>query len=103
VTRSAGQHTVSGVVLNDGTPLESVEVRVDNGPWQKAAIDPATRGTFSWKLFTWRWRDATPGPHTIVSRVTDVHGAVQPTADERAGKKTFLEDNAQVPRTLTIV
>jgi DMSO/TMAO reductase YedYZ molybdopterin-dependent catalytic subunit len=103
VTRSAGQHTVSGVVLNDGTPLASVEVRVDHGPWQKAAIDPATRGTFSWKLFTWRWMDATPGTHTIVSRVTDVHGTVQPTADERASKKTFLEDNAQVPRTLTIV
>ena len=31
VTKEGGPHKVSGFVLNDGTPLRSVEVKVDNG------------------------------------------------------------------------
>ena len=79
VTRDGNRHKVLGVVLNDGTPLKSVEVRVDNGPWQPATLDPATNGKYSWKLFTYIWNGATPGEHTLVSRVTDVTGKVQPT------------------------
>src|SRR5580693_1751569 len=55
VTRDGGRHKVLGVVLNDGTPLKSIEVRVDDGPWEPAAIDPATSGKYSWKLFTSVW------------------------------------------------
>ncbi len=103
VTRSGGVHQLLGVVLNDGTPLQSVEVRVDDGPWQKATLDAATTGfKYSWKLFRYTWNGATPGEHTLVSRVTDATGKVQPTAQELEAKKTFLEDNAQHPRTVTI-
>ena len=102
VTRDGAAYRVLGVVLNDGTPLKSVEVRVDSGPWQPAVMDAATRAKNSWKLFTYTWTGATPGDHTLVSRVTDVNGNVQPTAEELAVKKTFLEDNAQSPRTLTL-
>jgi hypothetical protein len=102
VSRDGGRYKVLGVVLNDGTPIKSVEVRVDDGPWQQAAIDPATNGKYSWKLFTYSWNGATPGEHTLVSRVTDITGKVQPTADDLANKKTFLEDNSQHPRKLTI-
>ena len=101
VRKRAGGHEVLGYVLNDGTPLRSVEVKVDDGPWQRAALDPSN-SQFSWKLFTYRWEGATPGEHTIVSRVTDVTGAVQPTAAELARKKTFLEDNSQFPRKVLI-
>ena len=97
VTRDGSRHKVLGVVLNDGTPLKSVEVRVDDGPWQPATMDPATSGKYSWKLFTYTWNGATPGEHTLVSRVTDVTGKVQPTAEELDNKKTFLEDNSQHP------
>jgi hypothetical protein len=93
---------VLGVVLNDGTPIKSVEVRVDEGPWRTAVMDPATSGKYSWKLFTYSWDGATPGEHTLVSRVTDVTGKVQPTTEELATKKTFLEDNSQHPRKVTI-
>ena len=58
VTRDGGRHKVLGVVLNDGTPLKSVEVRVDDGPWQPATMDPATSGKYSWKLFTYVWDGA---------------------------------------------
>jgi DMSO/TMAO reductase YedYZ molybdopterin-dependent catalytic subunit len=102
VTRGPNGYTVLGVVLHDGTPLKSVEVRVDDGPWRAATFDPATRGKYSWKLFTYAWNDATPGEHTIVSRVTDVNGKVQPTLEDLENKKTFLEDNSQFPRKITI-
>jgi DMSO/TMAO reductase YedYZ molybdopterin-dependent catalytic subunit len=102
VRKTAGGHQVMGFVLNDGTPLRSVEVRIDEGPWQKATLDPSNT-RFSWKLFSYTWAGAAPGEHTVVSRVTDQNGAVQPTADELKTKKTFLEDNSQFPRKLTIV
>lgn len=102
VTKAADRYNVLGVVLNDGTPIKSVEISVDGGPWQPATMDPATTGKYSWKLFSYAWRGATPGEHTIVSRVTDVTGRVQPTAEELESKKSFLEDNSQFPRTLTI-
>jgi hypothetical protein len=50
VTRGAGSHKVLGVALNDGTPLKTVEVGVDDGPWQQATLNPETRGKHSWKL-----------------------------------------------------
>jgi DMSO/TMAO reductase YedYZ molybdopterin-dependent catalytic subunit len=102
LTRDGAQHKVMGIVLNDGTPIKSVEVRVDDGPWQPATMDPSTTGKYSWKLFTWVWNGATPGEHTLVSRVTDQTGRIQPTAEELETKKTFLEDNSQQPRKVTI-
>src|SRR5579872_4043485 len=84
VTRDGNRYKVLGVVLNDGTPLKSVEVRVDDGPWQPATMDRATSGKYSWKLFTYAWDGATPGEHTLVSRVTDISGSVQPTAEDLA-------------------
>ena len=101
VRKSGDAHTVYGFVLNDGTPLRSVEVKVDEGPWQRATLDPANT-QYSWKLFSYRWQGAAPGEHTLVSRVTDVNGVVQPTAAELARKKTFLEDNSQFPRKVMI-
>src|SRR5947208_160828 len=91
-----------GVVRSDGTPLKSVEVRVDDGPWQPATMDPSTSGKYSWKLFTYIWNGATSGEHTLVSRVTDVNGKVQPTAEDLENKKSFLEDNSQHPRKVMI-
>jgi DMSO/TMAO reductase YedYZ molybdopterin-dependent catalytic subunit len=102
VTSDGSRHKVLGVVLNNGTPLKSVEVRVDDGPWQPAVLDASTNSKYSWKLFTYAWTGATPGEHTLVSRVTDVTGMVQPTAEELATKKTFLEDNSQFPRKVMI-
>jgi DMSO/TMAO reductase YedYZ molybdopterin-dependent catalytic subunit len=101
VRKSGSGHQILGFVLNDGTPLRSVEVKIDDGPWQKAALDPANT-QYSWKLFSYKWEGATPGEHTIVSRATDVKGIVQPTAAELSRKKTFLEDNSQFPRKVRI-
>src|SRR5688572_2066868 len=103
VSRDGSRHKVFGIVLNDGTPIKSVEVRVDDGPWQPATLDPATTAhKYSWKQFNYTWNGATPGEHTLVSRVTDVTGKVQPTTEELEVKKTFLEDNSQHPRKVMI-
>jgi DMSO/TMAO reductase YedYZ molybdopterin-dependent catalytic subunit len=101
VRKKGNSHQILGFVLNDGTPLRSVEVKIDEGPWQKATLDPGN-SKYSWKLFTLSWEGATPGPHTLVSRATDAEGYVQPTAEELKRKKTFLEDNSQFPRKITI-
>ena len=103
VTAVGGAHNVFGVVLNDGTPIESVEVKIDDGEWQAATLDPETmREKYGWKFFNYRWEGATPGEHTVVSRVTDVNGNVQPTPEELADKMTFLEAHEQFPRNVII-
>jgi DMSO/TMAO reductase YedYZ molybdopterin-dependent catalytic subunit len=102
VTRDGNRYKVLGIVLNDGTPLKSVEVKVDEGPWQPAALDSTTSAKYSWKMFTYTWNGATPGEHTLVSRVTDTNGNVQPTEKDLENKKSFLEDNSQQPRKVMI-
>ena len=73
VTLVDGGHQILGFVLNDGTPLRSVEVKVDDGPWQPATLE-ASNSQYSWKLFTYSWQGATSGEHTLVSRATDANG-----------------------------
>ncbi len=102
ITRTGAGYNVFGVVLHDGTPIKAVEVRVDEGPWRAATLDPATREKYAWKQFNYAWTDATPGEHTVVSRVIDITGKIQPTAQELENKKSFLEDNSQTPRKVMI-
>jgi hypothetical protein len=99
VTKEGSAHKVFGFVLNDGTPVKSVEVKIDNGPWQAASIQ-SPAGKFAWKYFSYTWNGATPGEHTIVSRATDSAGYVQP--ESLPEKKTFLEDNSQFPRKVMV-
>jgi DMSO/TMAO reductase YedYZ molybdopterin-dependent catalytic subunit len=101
VTKTGNDHNILGFVLNDGTPLRSVEIKIDNGPWQRAEMDPAN-SKYSWKLFNYTWRNASRGEHTIVSRVTDVTGEVQATQEEMPEKPTRWENYAQFPRTVRI-
>jgi DMSO/TMAO reductase YedYZ molybdopterin-dependent catalytic subunit len=101
VTRIPDHLRVRGFVLDDGTPLRSVEVCVDDGPWRPAVLDAANT-RYSWKLFTYRWDGASAGDHTIVSRVTDATGRIQPIAKELETKLTFLENNAQWPRRVRV-
>jgi len=50
VRKNAGLYRVLGFTLNDGTPLKSVEVHIDNGPGSAQRSIPPTpniRGSFS--------------------------------------------------------
>lgn len=101
VTKMGSQHKISGFVLNDGTPLRNVEVKIDNGSWQEAQIDPQS-SKYSWKLFSLNWDNASPGEHTLVSRVTDINGNVQLTAEQMPEKISRWENYGQFPRTVMI-
>lgn len=101
ITKEGDVHKVTGVALNDGTAFKSVEVKIDDGPWQPATFDKQNT-KYSWKLFHFDWKGATAGEHTIVSRVTDMTGAVQPTEKDLENKKSFLEHNAQHVRRVKI-
>ena len=102
ITTDGSHYKVLGVVLNDGTPLKAVEVRVDDGPWQAATMDSSTRDKYGWKLFTYTVNNLAPGEHTLVSRAIDATGKIQPTAQELENKKSFLEDNAQTVRKIKV-
>ena len=102
VTKNGNAHKATVIVLNDGTPIKNVEVKVDEGQWMPAKADPATTAKYGWKLYHFDWPNAAAGEHTIVSRVTDANGKVQPTEQDLANKKTFLEDNSQHPRKIMI-
>jgi DMSO/TMAO reductase YedYZ molybdopterin-dependent catalytic subunit len=101
LTRNGNRYSALGFVLNDGTPLRTVEVRVDNGPWQAAQMD-SMNTQYSWKFFTLALNSLSAGEHTIVSRATDVNGVVQPEESELADKKTMWENNGQFVRRFTI-
>ena len=101
LTRRGTRLAAYGFVLNDGTPLRSVEVRVDNGPWQAAKLDPQNT-KFSWKLFTAEFNNLPPGEHTIVSRAADENGVAQPEEKDLADKKTMWENNGQFVRKFTL-
>jgi len=103
VTKNGSACKVLGVILNDGTGIKSVEVKVDEGAWQAATLDPVTaKDKYGWKLFSYTWNNPSPGEHTLVSRVTQVDGKVQPTEQELETKKSFLEQNSQAPRKVKI-
>lgn len=93
-----------GAVWSDGTPIETVEVRVDNGPWRRAVIDEEPFSRYCWRFFSIDLGGLKPGKHTVVSRATDMNGRVQPKAedDEIALKKTYWEANQQWPREIEL-
>jgi DMSO/TMAO reductase YedYZ molybdopterin-dependent catalytic subunit len=101
VTEMSGRYSIQGFVLNDGTPLRSVEIKIDDGPWQTAEMNP-NNTQYSWKLFSLDWTNPTPGDYTLVSRVTDINGNVQATPAELPEKVSYWEDFGQFTRTITI-
>ncbi len=101
VTRTGDRCKVTGFALTDGTPLAKLEVKIDDGPWREAEIDPQS-SAYSWKLFRYTWNNPQKGEHTIVSRATDTDGNVQPTLAEVPQKITYWENPGQWPRTVRI-
>src|SRR5260221_1136559 len=73
VTRDGSRIKALGVVLNDGTPIKSVEARVDDGPWQPATMAAATSSKYSWEPFTFTWNGTAPGESTHLSPVTAIY------------------------------
>jgi hypothetical protein len=85
------------------TPVAAVEVRIDDGPWTKAALD-ASNADHAWQAWHLEWSPA-PGEHTVTSRAIDRSGKVQPAMDDPliASKKTYWESNGQITRHIRVV
>ncbi len=102
VTRIGDTYRIYGAAW--GAPIETVEVRIDNGAWQKATIDPKEDAEFAWKIWHLDWNNPSKGEHTVVSRAIDTAGNVQPAADSDyiTGKHTYWESHGQVVRRVNI-
>ena len=74
----AGDATIAGVAWAQGRGIRAVEVRVDDGSWERADLLP-TPSTDTWVQWRLPWKP-TAGPHTLTVRATDDTGAVQPEA-----------------------
>jgi DMSO/TMAO reductase YedYZ molybdopterin-dependent catalytic subunit len=102
LTRNDSGYRITGVAW--GAPIDKVEVKIDDGPWQQAAIDQAEEAEFAWKVWFFDWQSPAPGEHTITSRATDTAGQVQPAMDDPwiTKKHTYWESNGQVTRRVSI-
>ena len=100
VTKVGNAIKIMGFALTDLTPIKTIEVSIDGGPWQAATLDKQNTAT-SWKLFSYMWNGATPGEHTIVSRATDAKGRVQLEKADPT-KKTIWENPELMPRRVMI-
>jgi DMSO/TMAO reductase YedYZ molybdopterin-dependent catalytic subunit len=95
---------VYGAAWDDGTGIDRVEVRIDDGAWRPAVLDEQPRAKYCWRFFSADLGNLEPGPCTLVSRAIDVNGRVQPPADddEIALKRTYWEAYAQWPRNVKL-
>jgi DMSO/TMAO reductase YedYZ molybdopterin-dependent catalytic subunit len=73
---TGGTVPVAGVAWAQGRGIAAVEVQVDEGPWQRAALAPVP-SIDTWVQWRYDWA-ATPGAHELRVRATDGTGAVQP-------------------------
>ncbi len=78
LTVPPGTVVVAGVAWHQHTGIQSVEVRVDGGPWSQAELATAISAD-TWVQWRWEW-DASAGNHRLEVRATDLQGMVQ-TAD----------------------
>jgi DMSO/TMAO reductase YedYZ molybdopterin-dependent catalytic subunit len=74
VVRS-GRRPVAGVAWAPHRGIGTVEVRVDDGPWQATELGPVL-GNDAWRQWVLPW-DAAPGHHVIEVRATTADGETQ--------------------------
>jgi DMSO/TMAO reductase YedYZ molybdopterin-dependent catalytic subunit len=101
LTKSGTRYTAFGFALANALPLKAIEVKVDDGPWQRATLDSQNTKR-SWQFFSYSWEGLAPGAHTIVSRATDADGVAQPEEAAVIEKKTHWENNWQFIRKFAV-
>jgi DMSO/TMAO reductase YedYZ molybdopterin-dependent catalytic subunit len=72
---ASGEIAVAGVAWAQGRGIDAVEVRVDDGPWQRATLAPVP-SVDTWRQWLWPWRPE-PGRHRLEARATDGTGDIQ--------------------------
>ncbi len=99
-----GTIRLTGAAWGDGTPLKTVEVKIDDGPWMPARIDRSPRDKYTWRFFTFDWAKPMEGEHQVVSRAIDEEGRIQPAKDDPQIKlkETYWEASQQWPRKIKV-
>ena len=59
VTRIGDKYRIYGAAW--GAPIQTVEVSIDGGAWQKATIDPEEDAEFAWKIWHLDWNGPVGG------------------------------------------
>ncbi|MGH9627097.1 MAG: molybdopterin-dependent oxidoreductase [Bryobacteraceae bacterium] len=91
-------HTITGAAWGGRSPVERVQVRIDDQPWREAAI--IEKGApYAWSLWQAPWTGASAGEHRIVSRAVDSRGETQPVRSELLSAR---ENNSQWTRKIIL-
>jgi DMSO/TMAO reductase YedYZ molybdopterin-dependent catalytic subunit len=95
---------IMGAAWSDGTPIQKVELKIDNGNWASVQLSKQDSAPHCWTFWHYDWKDAGAGEHTITARATDAKGNVQPSPDDDfiTLKKTYWEANQQAVRKIKI-
>ncbi len=72
---STGGRRIAGVAWAPNRGIRKVEVQIDEGDWQEAALSEPL-GDDAWRQWALDW-DATPGVHSLTVRATDGLGETQ--------------------------
>ena len=99
-----GTIKVYGAAWSDGTPIQTVELKIDEGEWMPVELAKDHVEPHCWRFWSHQWKNAAPGEHTLSSRATDARGRVQPAPDDPfiTMKKTYWEANQQAVRKIKI-
>ncbi len=73
---SDGSVPVGGIAWAGDRGVQSVEVQVDQGAWNRADIVESELGPLAWVVWRYDWK-ASRGKHTIRVRATDGYGNLQ--------------------------
>ncbi|GIK39141.1 MAG: hypothetical protein BroJett011_29740 [Chloroflexota bacterium] len=102
VIRNGDSYRIEGAAW--GAPIGAVEVKIDEGSWQRARMDRSQQAEAAWVFWTFNWADPASGEHTVTTRAVDTSGNVQPAQDDPliANKITYWESNGQIIRRVNI-
>lgn len=102
--RPDGSVQLMGAAWSGMSPVKAVEVKIDDGDWLSADLDPAHTDPYTWRFWTYTWKNPPAGEHTLTARAIDANATIQPAADDPLIKlkKTYYEANQQWPRKIKI-
>jgi DMSO/TMAO reductase YedYZ molybdopterin-dependent catalytic subunit len=66
---------LGGIAFAGNRGIQQLEVRIDDGPWNLAELEPA-ENNLQWRRWRWDW-PATPGRHSVTVRAVDGTGELQ--------------------------
>jgi len=73
-----GKIAIHGVAWAGEAEIARVEISIDGGTTWNPATLSHEQSRYAWRLWSYDWKSARSGDHTIMSRATDTQGRTQP-------------------------